>query len=369
MKQTAPWSRMRYKTNKGMKQLYKLLILFTMALTTLACRNNNTDLQAEIAIPVSVEDVTVGPIEKFINTTGTVYPLQEVEIKSEISGDYTLRKNPRSGRNYTLGDLVRKGEVLITIEDAEYRNNIKLEAQKLNLEISKQTLEKQRSLYEKGGVSQLDLKNAEIEAVNAEYAYQSALIQLSRMRVEAPFEGSVVDILHNAGGARLEPGVSLLKIMNFQKLYLDVNFPEKNLSVIEEGLPVRITHYTLPDDTIFGKISAISPSIDPDTRTFKCNLVLDNPDLKFRPGMFVKADLVIARKDSAIVVPKDIILSKQRGKTVYIVERGAARERVIETGLENPYEVEVVKGLTVNDRLVVKGFETLTDQSRVTIVK
>ena len=189
------------------------------------------------------------------------------------------------------------------------------------------------------------------------------------MRVEAPFSGSIVDIKHTVDGARLSPGVSLLKIMNYKELYLDVNFPEKNLDVINEGLSVRITNYTLPNDTIFGRISAISPAIDPETRTFKCNLVLNNTDRKFRPGMFVNADLVIDRKDSVIVIPKDIILSKQNGKSVFIVERGAAREIKITTGLESPTEVEVKKGLSVNDRLVVKGFETLTDKSKVTIVK
>lgn len=360
---------MNCKTTNRMRRLFTYL-LSTLAITVFfGCDNKDNDMQTEIAVPVTAEDVKTGPIEMFINTTGTVYPVQEVELKSEITGDYFIRKNPRTGKTFTLGDVVKKGQTLIVIEDAEYRNNIKLESQKLNLEISKQTLEKQRSLFEKGGASQLDVQNAEIEAVNAKYAYESALIQLSKMRVEAPFPGSIVDILHNANGSNLEPGVVLLKLMDFRQLYLDVNFPEKNLDVIKEGLSVRITNYTLPEDTIFGRISAISPAIDPDTRTFKCNLVLDNPEMKFRPGMFVRADLVMARKDSVIVVPKDIVVSRPRGKTVFVIERGAARERTIETGLENQDEFEVVRGLEKGDRLVVKGFETLTDRSKVTEVK
>ena len=85
--------------------------------------------------------------------------------------------------------------------------------------------------------------------------------------------------------------------------------------------------------------------------------------------MFVKAELVLERKDSVIVIPKDIILSKQIGNTIFIVQRGAAQQRVIQTGLDNPDEVEVIQGLSVNDRLVIRGFETLSNRSKVTIVQ
>lgn len=85
--------------------------------------------------------------------------------------------------------------------------------------------------------------------------------------------------------------------------------------------------------------------------------------------MFVKADIEIARKESAIVIPKNIIVAGGRGKTIFIVERDAAQRRTIVTGLENEKSVEVIEGLKANTRLVVKGFETLRDNSKVKIVK
>jgi membrane fusion protein (multidrug efflux system) len=97
--------------------------------------------------------------------------------------------------------------------------------------------------------------------------------------------------------------------------------------------------------------------------------MVNNPGLLMRPGMFVKADIVIAHKDSVIVIPKDIILSRQRGMTVYIVDRGVANERVISTGLENNKEIEVTRGLEVNQRIVTDGFETLSANAKVSIIK
>jgi multidrug efflux pump subunit AcrA (membrane-fusion protein) len=85
--------------------------------------------------------------------------------------------------------------------------------------------------------------------------------------------------------------------------------------------------------------------------------------------MFVRADIVTNRKDSAIVIPKTIILSRQRGKTVYVVDRGVAVERIVETGLENITDVEIIRGLAKNDRVVTSGFETLSSRSKVKIIK
>ena len=348
---------------------YINILLASSILGLASCNNERQELETEISIPVTTENVEPGNIEKYISTTGTVNPSEQVELKSEISGKYTLRINPRTRKPYALGDKIRRGETIITIEDAEYRNGIRLESQKLNLEIKKQTLEKQKSLYEKGGVSQLDLQNAEIDYVNSKYEFENAQIQLQKMSVQAPFDGVIVDLAYTTGGIRIETGATLLTVMNYQKLYLEVNFPEKHMGNVKDNMPVRITHYTLPEDTIFGKISAISPAIDSETRTFKSTLILDNPQLTFRPGMFVKADLVINKKENTIVIPKSVVLSKQKGSTVFVVERGEAVERVIQIGLDNPEQVEVLSGLSPNEKLVVKGFETLANRSKVTEVK
>lgn len=352
-----------------MKTQYKISWIFMLSIIIISCNNEPEKIDTDISIPVSINEIKLGSIEKYITTTGTVYPTKEVELKSEIAGDYNLQINPNTKKKYALGDYVQMGSLIIKIENQEYYNNLRIESQKLNLDISQQTLEKQKSLYEKGGVSQLDLKNSEVDYVNAKYSYDDTQLQLTKMFVKAPFSGVIVDLPHNTSGIRLDAGSSLLKIMDYKKMFLEVNFPEKQMGDVKLNTMVRITNYTLPDDTIFGRITAISPAIDPETRTFKSSLQLDNVNLKFRPGMFVKADLVIAKRDSAIVIPKDVILSKQKGKTIFIVQRGAAVEKIIRTGLENPDQVEVLEGLEVNDRLVVTGFETLANRSKVSIVQ
>lgn len=348
----------------------KALLLLNILIIVLAgCQNQNDTLEGDVEIPVSVKDIQLKTIEEFVSTTGTVYPIVDIELKSEITGQYFLERNPRTGKRWQLGDKIKKGEVVIRLEDKEFVNSVKLDLQKLNLELAESELKKQESLYEKGGVTLKELADAGANQMNAKYSLENAEIQTAKMKIHSPFDGVIVDLPFFTQGEHIPSGSDIVSIMNYSTMYLDINLPEKYVGEIKVGQDVRLTNYTIPDDTIRGKITQLSPAINADTRTFKGNILVNNPELLIRPGMFVKADIVTARKDSAIVVAKDIILSRQRGLTVYVVDNGVAKERTISIGLENNKEVEVVRGLEVNQRVVTDGFETLSNNAKVTIIK
>jgi len=348
----------------------KNLILFGAALLMVAaCRNQDQNLTADVEIPVSVEEIKLKPIEEFINTTGTAFPKGEIELKSRIPAAYFLEKNPQTGRLWQLGDRVKTGSLIARLEDEEYVNSVRMETNQLNMELMESELRKQESLYEKGGVTLKELKTAGINYENARTTVVTSKLQLEKTRITAPIDGVIVDLPYYTQGTQVENGVTIVKIMDYRTMYMDVQLPEKYISVIRPGQTVKMTNYTIPDDTLIGNVTQLSPAINPDTRTFKGTVSIDNRDLLLRPGMFVKADIITNHKDSAIVIPKNIILSRQKGKTVFIVDRGVAAERIIETGLENITEVEVLRGLEKNERVVTGGFETLGNRSKVKIIK
>lgn len=348
----------------------KSIIVFTAAILALTgCRNNDQNLTADVEIPVSVEELTLKPVEEFINTTGTAFPRGEIELKSKIPAAYFLEKNPQTGRMWQLGEKIRKGDLIARLEDEEYVNSVKLETNKLNLELMESELKKQESLYEKGGVTLKELKTAGINYENAKTTVTNSKLQLEKTKIVSPIDGVIVDLPYYTQGTQVETGKTIAKIMDYRVMYMDVQLPEKYISVIKPGQVVKLTNYTIPDDTIIGNITQLSPAINADTRTFKGTVSIGNDDYLLRPGMFVKADIVTSQKDSAIVIPKSIILSRQRGKTVFVVDRGVAVERIIETGLENISEVEVTRGLEKNERVVTSGYETLSNRSKVKIIK
>lgn len=344
-------------------------MLFAAFLALAGCGGRQETETTDLAIPVTVEDLRKKPIEMYVNTTGTAKAVQEVTLNSEMTGTYRLATNPSAGRPFKLGDKVRPGQVLVRFEDPEYVNGIALDAKKLNLEIASQEYEKQKSLYEKGGVTLRELRNAEVSATNARYDFENAQVKLSKMSVTAPFAGTIVDLPYYTQGTRVTSGQPMVTLMSYEKMYLEINLPEKNIGDIFTGQEALITNYTLAEDTLKAVVAELSPAVSTETRTFKGKLLIDNAGLRLRPGMFVKADIIVARKDSAIVIPKSIILSNNRGKVVYVVEQSTARERRINLGIENQDFAEVLSGLKVNERLVVKGYETLRNDSKVKVIK
>ncbi len=347
----------------------KIAYLFLILIVIASCDDNSEDLNSDISVPVSVMELQPQSIEKYINTTGTVQPLKDVTIKSEVGGNYKLLKNPRTRRSFVLGDYVKAGTDIIRIEDAEYENNIRIKSLKLQLDISKQVYEKQLSLYDKGGVTLSELKNSEVNYINADYAYEDAKIRLKKMHIQAPFSGIIVELPYITPNNRIDMGTELFRVMDYSKLQLDFNLAEKNMSLVDINQKVRVINYTIPDDTLSGKIAQISPAIDPQTRSFKAIVSIDNKELLLRPGMFAKCEVIVSSRENTIVIPKDIILSKQRGNTVYVIDKSLAQERVVTFGLENPNEVEIIDGLNLNERIVTKGFETLRNRSKVKVVK
>jgi len=346
--------------------------IFAVAFALIAitgCRNQDQNLTADVEIPVSVEDIKLKSIEEFINTTGTAYPKGDIELKSRIPASYFLEKNPQTGRLWQLGDRIKAGALIARLEDKEYVNSITLETKQLNLELTESEMKKTESLYEKGGVTLKELKTAGINYTNAKTAVESAQLQLDKTRIIAPIDGVIVDLPYYTQGTQIESGLTIVKVMDYQNMYMEVQLPEKYIADIKPGQVVNLTNYTIPEDTIVGSITQLSPAINADTRTFKGNISISNPNYLLRPGMFVKADIIINHKDSVVVIPKSIILSRQRGKTVFIVDRGVAAERIIETGLENLTDIEVTRGLVKNDRVVTGGFETLSNRSKVKIIK
>ena len=107
-----------------MKTYQYLFALILPALTLVSsCKQPDMAVNTSIEVPVGVIEAGMSSIEEFINTTGTVYPVKEVSMNSEMSGLYRLQINPRTGKPYSLGDNVARGATIIKLEDAEYENN------------------------------------------------------------------------------------------------------------------------------------------------------------------------------------------------------------------------------------------------------
>jgi RND family efflux transporter MFP subunit len=350
-----------------MKSGISALTLTVLSLLIVGCRQENTMNRNEIPTPVSVADITYGSISRVFTTNSTAISNAEAELSTEMAGKYNLQKNPATGKPYKLGDKVKKGALIVRIEDKAYENGISIESKRLNLELAEQEQAKTKSLYDKGGATLTEVKNSDIKIMNSRLDYENAEMNLEKMNIRAPFDGVIVNLPHFSAEARVNSGTSVVTIMDYSSMLLEINLPESAINEVKVGQKAYITHYTLPKDTIIGEITELSPAISAETRTFKGKLVIDNKKLLIRPGMFVKADIVTESHSSTIVIPKNIVRNERNRRIVFVVDQGIAKAKQVKLGLEEKNSVEVLSGLDKDDQLIVRGFETLRDGSKVKI--
>jgi len=348
-----------------------IVLTTTILLVVLAtgCADRQQGAQNDIATPVTVKELKKGSINKLINTTGTAMSTYSVELSSLMSGIYHLQTNPKTGKPFKLGDRVSKDQLIIRFEDKEYENGIALDAKELNLEIAEQEQVKQKALYEKGGVTLSEMRNTEVKVTNGRHDVESAKLNLEKIDIKAPFDGVIINLPHYTPGVKVEQGKPMVGIMDYARMYMEVNLPESVIGYIKTEQTAQITHYTIPDDTLRGVINELSPAISMETRTFKGKILIQNDKLLLRPGMFVKADIIVDKADSVVIIPKDVIQSNRNRKFVYIVEKNTAVIRNIKIGLEDETNAQIIDGLNENDNLVVRGFETLRENSKVKVQK
>jgi len=346
-----------------------LSAIVLLAGITAGCNNQDERGDSDVSIPVSVSEASYGPISEYLQTTGTVKAVRSGNMVTRAEGDYYLQTNPRTNQLYALGDEIRKGEPLLRIENREYELNIQLESVKLEKKISEQEYEKQKALHEKGGVTLRELTNAEKTYINAQNALEQARLNLDKLTVVAPFTGVITQLPYYTQGTHISVNTTVGKIMQYRELILEVNFPEKVLNRIKPGQDVRVSHYSLDQEELEGRVTELSPAMDPETRMFDAKIRVMNQERLLRPGMFVKAHVMIEHRDSVITLPREVVLDRDDRKIVYVVERDRARERRVITGIESGERVEIRDGIKKDERVVTDGYETLRDRSKVKVLR
>jgi RND family efflux transporter MFP subunit len=348
----------------------RALIAAAALLLGTGCQEEGPQIDVESAIPVRVKAVSRQSMAEYINTTGTVAALRKAVLKTQQGGRYQLQTHPRTGVLYAMGDEVRAGEVIVELANEEFVNQVAIEAKKLQLTSAQREYEKQSALFGKGGITLRERTDAERQLIDARYAYENAGLQLARLRVVAPFDGTLVNLPHYGPEQLLDAGAELVTLMACTELYADVSLPGKEIDRVAPGQSVLVSHYGQAEpDTLTGTVAQVAPVLDARSRMFTARLHVANDSLRLRPGMFVKLDIIVVQRDSALVVPRDIVIDSGDSKRVFIVEKGVALERRLEIGLRNREQLEVLSGLTEGEQLVVEGFETLRHRARVKIEK
>ncbi|MDR0501976.1 MAG: efflux RND transporter periplasmic adaptor subunit [Treponema sp.] len=193
--------------------------------------------------------------------------------------------------------------------------------------------------------------------------------------VSAPISGTIVALPAQVG-MTISQAVPLARIASRGALEIRLNVAERFISRIALNQPCEITLDAWPGEIFRGTISEISPTVDPASRTMEVRINVVNADSKLKPGMFAKVRVITERKNNIVKIPASAVISRFGEQYVYIIEKdpqdpniNIVKKRVITPGILIDSVMEITKGLTVNEELVIRGQTLLDDGSRVNIIE
>ena len=352
-------------TNKSIKYIGFILLAFSLN----ACNEQRSSSSSETTTPVWLTEVGKRNIRELTTTTGTAKASKTAEIKSEITGKYELMNNPKTGRPYKLGDIVEAGAVIVKLNNKEHENSVSLQTKKMQVDIAKKEWDGQKVVYDKGGATEKDVLNAESSYIQAQTALETANTELEKINIRAPFKGVIVTLPYFTPGIDVASGEIIVGMMDYSQMYMEIALPENAIEKVKVGQKVLVTNYKIKSDTLSGTVSQLSPAINEETRTFSGYIAINNPELKLRPGMFAKGEIITLQRDSVLFIPKEIVNARRGMRNVFTVEQNRAVEKYIKTGISDDRYTEVTEGLNEGDKIVIKGYEFLRNRGKVKIMK
>lgn len=314
--------------------------------------------ETEQRIPVRVVRPFRGEIAESIRTSGTLEADREADVYAKLAG--LCQKV-----FVEEGDQVRAGEILAKLEDEEFR--LVYEQARARLEKARADFERAEQLYREGLTSQQAYQDASVQLKLAQADTDLARKRLEDTSIVSPLTGLVT-------ARKIKPGdlvtttQALFHVVDLDPLRLEVYVPERDYFRIRQGQPVLLTVDTVPGATFRSSVERLNPVIDTASGMAKVTVMIENADRRLRPGMFARVQIVTEVRQEALLIPKEALLLRGEQNFVFVVREDVAWEIPVETGFQEADRVEVLKGLSPDDQVVVQGHLRLQNETRVRIV-
>ncbi|MDH3218206.1 MAG: efflux RND transporter periplasmic adaptor subunit [Gammaproteobacteria bacterium] len=343
--------------------------------------------------PVEVAAIESGSIDQLRSFTGTLEARSEFVVAPKISGRVEQLK-------VDLADSVTRGQVVAVLDDAEFvqevaRARADLEVEKAGnvealglLKIAERELQRLEKIQARGDVSesQLDITRAELVAkqaltevtrariARAEADLEAARIRLGYTQVKADWQGGgnqrvVAQRFVDAGGT-VSANTALLRIVELDPITAVFFVTERDYAKLRVGQQASLDTDAFPGDRFSGSVERIAPVFSETTRQARVELLANNPDLRLKPGMFIRASVMLQRVDNAIIIPEQALTRRNDQQGVFVVnpDDETARWQVVETGIRQGDRIQV-RSPELSGQVVVLGQQLLDDGSALRIVE
>jgi RND family efflux transporter MFP subunit len=324
------------------------------------------DNEQKFLLVTSIE-TKVAPYEHFVSFQGTLETDKNIVMYPEIPG---LLKSI----NVVEGQRVKKGDVLAIISDSGLVDQ--LQQLEIQLALAKTTYERQNRLWEQKIGSEMQFLQAKTQYLSLEKSIAQMKDQVAKTTITAPFDGIVDHLLADVGSS-LAPGMTpVLRVINLDEMKVSAQVPEIHLNNIKKTAKVAVNIPVL-NKTLPAEINAVGNFINPNNRSFRVEIGLENSTGDLKPNMTVLLNINDYKNEAAILVPSKNILEDQAGaKYVYTLENVAGQDGMykaiktfVKTGKSSDNKTEILEGLYAGDQLVEDGIRLVKDQQLVKIIQ
>ena len=354
---------MATRTTKRMFIMLGLVVLLIAALALgkfLQIRKLIASIPKPQAQVVSTIKAQTQAWQPQVNAIGSLVAVRGVDVASEIAG-LVRQVNFRSGQD------IKAGAVLVQLNaDAEIAQQHALQAA---VDLARTVLARDRQQFAAQAISQaqLDADAADLRAKQASLAQQAALV--AKKTIRAPFGGRLGITTVNPGQF-LNPGDKIVTLQTLDPVHVDFNVPQRQLASVLLGQPVSLRDASFGAVVYTGKVTAISPKVDPTTRNVQVEATVANPKQALLPGMYARVDIDTGSPQPYLTLPQTAITYNPYGSTVFVVQPGAkptVKQVFVTTGATRGDQVAVLGGVTEGQEVVTSGQLKLKNGTEVIV--
>jgi membrane fusion protein (multidrug efflux system) len=367
---------------------YLPIVILAAAALFAGCRAAQVQRAAVEPPPVAASVVTVAtePFLATVSVTGTLVSNARVDIKAEIVGRITRFDKEE-------GDSVAAGEPVVWLTDENFQlalrqaqtaakvADVTLERVGLMEAHSRSELDRAQNLLKSGGITDKDLKAAElaeqdaraqaaVAAAQCEEARAAVDVAQKRVRdavIQSPIAGVIQKKFINKG-AYVEAPTALFTVVDNGRLELETPVASADLGPIRTGQRVTFSVNSYPGETFEGQVVEVAPAVDAETRSAKVRIQVANPGTKLKAGMFAEGEILTGSTAQAIVIPSAAVYRDDRtakSSYVFVLVDGKAVRRAVRIGREREGKLEIVEGLKTGDALISEQSIEIAEGVRV----
>jgi membrane fusion protein (multidrug efflux system) len=303
---------------------------------------------------VTLAPVRAERVSQKLEALGNARANESVDVSAKSSNIVTAVK-------FRDGERVRRGQVLVQLDDAQVRADAA--AAEAALTESESQYNRSRELLSTQALSKSSFDQLEATMKANRARLQSAQARLEDTVIRAPFSGRV-GLRRVSVGTLISPGAVITTLDDTSVIKLDFSIPENFVASLREGLAVRATAPAFPGRSFAGKVASIDSRVDVATRSVTVRALLANEDGALKPGMFLNVSLANDERE-ALVIPEEALTPEAERQFVFVVTDGKAERREVRIGGRRPGSVEILAGLAAGEQIVIEGTQKVRDGSAV----